>query len=154
MIKQYSYEDWCRYVKNEIGDTIRNDMEAHLYSCDQCLDIYLEVLDCEGSGLPNIQNEHYFTDSVLTGIADLKKQTAQVEGKKSFSQSSVFHYLIAAAMTMVLMLSGVFQSIIKYTDTVQSPQSFQKSTSFSEGIIHKTFTWMDTFELKNKEVKK
>lgn len=155
MIKHYAYEVWCQYVKNELDGSVREDVETHLYSCDQCLDIYLQVLDSEESGLPKIQNETQFTDSIMANIADLKKKNASLgEGKKSFYQSSAFHYLLAAAMTIIMMSTGVFQSITKVVDAVQSPQTFQQAPSFSEGLIHKTFTWMDSFELKNKEVKK
>lgn len=155
MTKHYAYEVWCQYVKNELDGSVREDVETHLYSCDQCLDIYLQVLDSEESGLPKIQNETQFTDSIMANIADLKKKNASLgEGKKSFYQSSAFHYLLAAAMTIIMMSTGVFQSITKVVDTVQSPQTFQQAPSFSEGLIHKTFTWMDSFEFKNKEVKK
>jgi hypothetical protein len=155
MTKHYSFEDWCQYVKNEMDGSVREVVETHLYSCDQCLDIYLQVLDCEDSGLPNIQNEKQFTNIIMENIADLKKKNARPgQEKEFFYQSSAFHYLLAAAMTILLMWSGVFQTLTKYTETVQSPETFEKTTSFSEGLIHKTFTWMDTFELKHKEVKK
>jgi hypothetical protein len=155
MTKHYSYEDWCQYVKNEMDGSVREDVETHLYSCDKCLDIYLQVLDSEDSELPEIQNETQFTESLMASIADINKKNVSLgEGKKSFYQSSAFHYLLAAAMTIFMMSTGVFQSITKVADTVQSPQAFQKTPSFSEGLINKTFTWMDSFELKNKEDKK
>jgi predicted anti-sigma-YlaC factor YlaD len=155
MTKHYSYEDWCQYVKNEMDGSVREDVETHLYSCDQCLDIYLQVLESEDSELLKIQNETQFTESLMASIADINQKNVSLgEGKKSFYQSSAFHYLLAAAMTIFMMSTGVFQSITKVTDTVQSPQTFQHSPSFSEGLINKTFTWMDSFELKNKEVQK
>jgi predicted anti-sigma-YlaC factor YlaD len=155
MTKHYSYEVWCQYVRNEMDGRVREAVENHLYSCDQCLNLYLQVLDTEDSGLPLIQNETEFTDTIMANIADLKRKNASLmEGKKSFYQSSAFHYILAAAVTIIMMFTGVFQSITKVADTVQSPQTLQKTPSFSEGIINKTFNWMDSFELKNKEVKK
>jgi predicted anti-sigma-YlaC factor YlaD len=155
MTKHYSYEDWCQYVKNEMDGSVREDVETHLYSCDQCLDIYLQVLESEDSELLKIQNETQFTESLMASIADINQKNVSLgERKTSFYQSSAFHYLLAAAMTIFMMSTGVFQSITKVADTVQSPQTFQHSPSFSEGLINKTFTWMDSFELKNKEVQK
>jgi hypothetical protein len=155
MTTHYSYEVWCQYVKNEMDGNAREAVETHLYSCDQCLDIYLQALDTEDSNLPINQKGSQFTDAVMANIADLKKKNARLEeGKKSFYQSSAFHYLLAAAMTIFMMTTGVFQSITKVAATVQSPQILQKSPSFSEGLIHKTFDWMDSFEFKNKEVEK
>lgn len=152
MTKHYSYEDWCNYVKNEIDGTVREDYEFHLYSCDQCLELYTKVLAADVTELPAIREENDFTDGVMAEIAELKKQ--KLVKKKSFYQSSVFHYLLAAAMTVVLMASGVFQSLTKYADTVQNPQVLGQTPSLTEGIIQKTFTWMDSFNFQNKEVQK
>ncbi|MFD2446613.1 hypothetical protein ACFSO7_21980 [Bacillus sp. CGMCC 1.16607] len=154
MKTHYSYEDWCKYVKNELDGSTREEYENHLYSCDQCLESYLQVLDGDTTQFPVIQNDFDFTDGIMAEIADLNKQKQKVNTKKSFYQSSVFHYLIAAAMTLVLMGSGVFQSITKYADTVQNPQVLGQTPSVTEEIIEKTFTWIDSFHLQNKEAQK
>ncbi|SIA69243.1 Uncharacterised protein [Mycobacteroides abscessus subsp. abscessus] len=52
------------------------------------------------------------------------------------------------------MTTGVFQSITQYAGAVQDPDFQEKKTSVTEGLVDKTFAWMDTIEKKNKEANK
>ena len=54
-------------------------------------------------------------------------------------------------MTILLMTTGVFQSITKYAENVQSPDFQKKETSVTAGVVDKTFAWMDSLEEQNKE---
>ncbi|MBS4191857.1 hypothetical protein KHA94_16950 [Bacillus sp. FJAT-49705] len=154
-MKHYSKEEWLKYVKNELNKDVREGFENHLYGCDQCLDLYLQAVAEEESQLPIMLNEADFTDSIMASIAEYKNnhiERPQVRKKsKSFYQSALFHYSIAAAMTILLMTTGVFQSITKYAENVQSPSFKEKETSMTEGIVNKTFAWMDSLETKNKK---
>lgn len=155
-MKHYSYEEWMKYVENKLDKGVREVYENHLYSCDQCLDIYLEAVAESEPELPMLSNEADFTDLVMGQIANTKSpdiQKPQVKRKQSkrFYQSAAFHYTIAAAMTILLMMTGVFQSITQYAGDVQSPDFQKKESSVTEGIVDKTFGWLDSIETKNKE---
>ena len=158
-MKHYSYEEWMKYVKNEVEQSAREEFEAHLYNCDQCLTIYLQAVAAEEEYLPMIEDEAEFTNLVMEKIAESKPTSIQTLKKKSanrkpFYQTTIFHYSVAAAMTLFLMTTGVFQSITKYTETVQTPSFYVKEKSVTEGIVDKTFAWMDSLEKKSKEVGK
>lgn len=155
-MKHYSEKEWMKYVKNELDKDTREEYENHLYRCDQCLDIYLQAVVEVESELPVITNEADFTDLVMAQISEAsvpKIQNVKEKKKtsKRFFQEPLFHYSIAAAMTILLMSTGVFQSITKYTENVQNPDFQEKRTSMTEGIVDKTFAWMDSLEAKNKE---
>jgi hypothetical protein len=81
-----------------------------------------------------------------------KKPAAQkqaVKAKKPFYQQAAFHYLLAAAATLLLTFSGVFQSLATYASAVEAPQYMkEKKPSVTEGVIDKTFAWMDSLEKK------
>lgn len=150
----YSYEEWMKYVKNELVEDIRGVYENHLYNCDQCLDSYLQAVSEEESRLPVLTNDSNFTDLVMEQVSEIKRPTQQSKkgirkGRKEFYQSVVFHYTIAAAMTILLMTTGVFQSLIHYAENVQSPAFQKKETSMTAGFVDKTFAWMDSLEEKN-----
>lgn len=152
-MKHFSNEETLRYVRNEWNAEDRAALEGHLYTCDQCLDMYLQVVEEEESNLPMIADETSFTDAVMVGIKEMKVTSIPVKPRpKPFYQQAFFHYFLAAAATIVLMMSGVFQSLTQYTETVQSAQIAVKTPSITEGIIDKTFNWMDSLEKKNKEV--
>ncbi|KAB2331171.1 hypothetical protein F7731_19035 [Cytobacillus depressus] len=158
-MRHYSKEEWTKYVKNELDHDVREDYENHLYTCDQCLDIYIQAVDEVEGALPVIENESAFTDLIMAQIAR-NEPPARTERKgvkkanKPFYQSAIFHYSIAAAMTILLMSTGVFQSITHYTESVQMPSFQEKRTSVTEGIVDKTFAWIDSLEKKSKEANK
>jgi len=150
-MKHYSMDEWKKYVNDELGQDLRVQYETHLYQCDQCLDIYLQAVAEAETILPVMSDEAEFTDSIMALITEDKQRQSK---KKRFLQSSLFHYSIAAAMTLVLMGTGVFQSIAQYTSELQNMGFQGKSVSMTEKIVDKTFTWMDSLEMKNKEERK
>lgn len=163
----FPYEEWEKYIKNELNEDVREKLEDHLYSCDQCLDIYLQAVTEHENELPIISIESDFTDRIMTEIGKMKEAEPDLEparkagqpipideGRKKakpFYDTAVFHYFLAAAMTLLLMATGVFQSITNYTDKVRTTHIQEKQPSVTEGIMDKTFAWMDNFDAKIKE---
>jgi hypothetical protein len=155
-MKHYSYDEWLRYVKDDLSNQKREELESHLYTCDQCLEQYLQAIAEHESSLPVLSNEIGFTDLVM---AEISKQKEVVErpgydknpdkSKRPFYQQATFHYLIAAVATLLLTFSGVFQSLATYASAVEAPQhNKEKKHSVTEGVIDKTFAWMDSLEKK------
>jgi anti-sigma factor RsiW len=156
-MKHFTYEEWKRYANDELPEPDREFYEDHLYSCDECLEVYLEAV--AETELPSMESGSAFTDLVMAKISEEVKKPAQpriFEEKKRrpFYQSPLFHYSLAAAMTILLMTTGVFQSITQYAGAVQDPDFQEKKTSVTEGLVDKTFAWMDTIEKKDKEENK
>ncbi|MFP5115445.1 hypothetical protein ACSU64_24135 [Bacillaceae bacterium C204] len=169
-MKHYTFDEWLQYVNDEINEKTKEELENHLYSCDQCLNHYLMAVEANESSLPVLSNETGFTDSVM---AEVSKQKTVVPDtvknpntmpivpsvpdtkvkKKAFYQQAAFHYLLAAAATLLLTFSGVFQSLAAYASSLERPQIQEKKPSVTEGVINKTFAWMDSLE-KKEAVKK
>ena len=155
-MKHFSYDEWVSYVINEVSDKTREELESHLYTCDQCLEHYLLAVSEHESSLPVLSNESRFTDLVMAEVSKQKEVIEKpaplkqsVKSKKPFYQQAAFHYLIAAAATLLLTFSGVFQSLATYASAVEAPQhSKEKKPSVTEGVIDKTFAWMDSLEKK------
>lgn len=157
-MKHFTYDEWLQYVRNEINENIRDEFERHLYTCDQCLDYYLQAVEENESSLPILSSEGRFTDLVLgevtkakqLKVAASKKSKAQpkTNAKKPFYQQAVFHYLLAAVATLMLTFTGAFHSLAVFAGTVETPHFQEKRPSVTEGVINKTFTWMDSLEKK------
>lgn len=155
-MKHYSYDEWLSYVKGEISVKTHEELESHLYTCDQCLEQYLHAISEHESSLPTLSNESSFTDLVMAEVSKQKevmekpapmKQSKKT--KKPIYQQVAFHYLIAAVATLLLTFSGVFQSLATYASEVEAPQNMNgKKQSVTDGIIDKTFAWMDSLEKK------
>jgi len=142
-------EEWINYVNNQLPDHVRDKYENHLYDCEHCLNLYLKALAYHENQLPVIENEEAFTEKIMTKVG--KKQPKPVP----FYKKATFHYIVAAAATIFLTMTGVFQSISSFVDTVQNPVVTQKKeSSFTEGVMNRTFAWVDSIEEKNKEEQK
>lgn len=180
-MNHYSYEQWKDYVKNDVDESVRKMYEDHLYSCDQCLEAYLDaVADC-AADLPILENEDIFTDLVMAQIKENSKEAAETDDlsqvaqlakgtqtaalkekrhktatnkkKAPFYQRTAFHYVIAAAMTFILMSSGVFKTITDVAVSVSDPEIEEEIPSVTEGFLDKTFAWVDSLSFKNEEGK-
>ena len=201
-MKHYTYDEWQQYVKNEINENTREELESHLYTCDQCLEVYLQAISENESSLPVLSSESNFTDQVMAMVKpsmvpdtvtdistvptvplvpdtirtlstvvmlplapDTKDVDAEDDSKddtkefskikkKRFYQQAVFHYFLAAAATILLMFTGAFQSLISYANSLESPlHNQEKKPSVTEGVINKTFAWMDSLEKKEADKK-
>lgn len=147
-MKHPVYQEWLKYVKNELSDDVREGYDDHLYSCDECLQSYLQALSEFENELPALSNADTFTDSIMAEISANKPKNNK---HAPFYQKTIFHYTIAAAITILFMTSGVFQSITNVVGSVQTPRIEENSPSVTEELMNKTFAWMDSFEMKNRE---
>ena len=142
-MKHYSFEEWQKYVRDEVSNNQRDEIESHLYACDECLTHYLQAVEANESSLPILENDSHFTDLVMADIAKTKPKK-----EAPFYQKAAFHYLLAAAATLLLTFTGVFHSITIFTGGLDHPQTQAKKPSLTEGVINKTFAWMDSLENK------
>lgn len=234
-----SISQWRKYVMDELQEQEREVYENHLYTCDQCLELYLQAVAELETDMPTISNETALLDTImakvgkepLTTIHPITEERSQGENRiqlndeqeeqrekvvslqnnqkalsiqvndqadkkvvsmqkqahvadkykrnqetnkvisvqkqqqskkvvvaktksqpkqQPFYQSAAFHYLLATAMTLLLMASGVFSSMIDLTSSIEQPKQTEKP-SFTEGLLDKTFTWMDEIDEKLKE---
>lgn len=153
-MKHYSYEQWTKYVKNELDGEDRILYEDHLYTCDQCLEVYLTAIEAEE--LPDIIDGTAFTDNIMAqlpienNIQDTNNETFPRKAT-AFYKKTIFHYGVAAAMTLLLMSTGFFQTLTQYAGDVESKQFKEDKASITEGIMDKTFAWMDTKKEEDKK---
>jgi hypothetical protein len=123
-------------------------------------------MEANESSLPILSDMSEFTDSVMAEVSkqkivvpdtknDTKNDTKTKMTPKPFYQQAAFHYLLAAAATILLTFTGAFQSLATYANALESPQPQvqKKKHSVTEGVINKTFAWMDSLE-KKEAVKK
>ncbi|WP_141430394.1 hypothetical protein [Bacillus sp. 03113] len=149
-MRHYSESDWTKYVNNELEEHVREAYEKHLYSCDQCLELYVRVIEQHEDSFPVIIDETDFANSIMEAISEQK--IIQKQKATPFYQKALFHYTLAAAMTLLLMMTGVFHSITEYAESIQLSEQNGEQSSMTDGIMNKTFAWMDSLETNHKEV--
>ncbi|SDP97259.1 hypothetical protein SAMN05216565_1276 [Litchfieldia salsa] len=144
-MNHYNYEDWTRYINDELAEDQREKVEDHLYSCDQCLEIYMSFVD-QSEQLPKLTSE--FTDDVMRQLS-LGKQPAT--RKKTFAQATLFHYGIAATITFGLMSSGFFQNITGFASTVEASSNTKTEATVTDGLMDKAISIIDLFQPKQQK---
>lgn len=174
-MKHYEYKEWLKYVKDELDEKKREELENHLYTCDKCLNTYLQAIEESETAFPTLSDETNFTDWVMNGIEaktevpDTKNNVVELEKvpdtkvaikmdtqafqKRPFYKQAVFHYVLAAAATLLLMFSGAFQSLAGYAASIEAKHSQEKKPSVTEDVMKKTFAWMDSLEKKGADQK-
>lgn len=111
-----SYDLWIAYIENRLPEAEREEAERHLYVCDDCLALYLRVVDQQ-----SVAWEEERAKAVTAEVMD----TIQSQGQSSVSKRQMqrerrrrlIHYTVAASLTLLLMSSGVFQQLMSYTES-------------------------------------
>ncbi|MEH7235181.1 hypothetical protein [Bacillus sp. JJ1562] len=147
-MRHFSNEEWLLYIKDKLEEPKREELENHLFSCDQCLEIYRELVEAQAEELPDLENES-FTDEVATKLPMKKKKQG-----KSFLQSSIFHYGVAAAVTLTLMSTGVFQNITGIVGTVEASSFSEQKQSVTNSLMDKALSFFDIIGANQEEGEK
>lgn len=137
-----SYEEWVRYVNNQLDEKTREQYDAHLFGCDQCLSVYLEVIEAMEQQLPAMNNKEEFTDSLMIKIK--QQNLGRANSVSKFYQKPIFHYVLAAAMTFLLMSTGVFSHLMNIVNDFESNQ--KQETSVVEGFVNHTVSFLDKIQ--------
>jgi hypothetical protein len=169
-MSHYTLEQWKRYVEDDITFEDRDFYESHLSSCESCLQLYMQSLDAAAGSYPVVVDQTAFADSVMEAIRAHSVELPQVQlqpvahpnpNSERFKRANwlrhpLFHYTVAAAITLVLMNSGVFQSIAERFGTADL---FRAETAQEEGLIEqpsvskklmeKTIVMLDAIQPKN-----
>lgn len=134
-MKHYDARAWVLYRKNRIDEDQRRKMEDHLAACDSCLQSYLAAGAEQDARLAELLLPPDFSTAVKEMISARKQQTY----KKHRSRSLV-NYAVAAAITLVLMISGMFDLCARklpgiLAETGQISRAIEKTTHWDAGRL-------------------
>lgn len=145
-MSHFGYEQWVAYVNNEVDETTREAYEHHLFTCEECLGVYMQAVESQADTLPELSDE--FTDKVVEYV--IPKQNKQKS--RSLFKKSFFHYVIAAAMTIILMSSGIFGQLAQVASNYEEKAETEQNQSLTEELVDKTLSFIQVIE-RNKEAK-
>ncbi len=137
-------EEWKNYVRDMIDDDKRSRYEQHLSTCDHCMDLYLEAIELVQDDLPTIEGPSLYTDEVMSRIPFAESASpVSKDRKKNWYEEKMFHYVLATAMTLLLMATGVFSELTKVTTQFEKNRDH---SSFTENVVNKTTALIDEVE--------
>lgn len=141
----YSEEEWLRYKKRELAATVCREMEEHLASCEQCLQVFLSLLDQAEIEAKGKLLSPGFTAEVLKKVGMRGKRTAKEKLADTF-----IYYAAAACLTLILVSSGVFHSFVEKGFAAPEHLSLgcmqKRSLGFPDKIANMTALWIENFE--------
>ncbi|ADU29134.1 hypothetical protein [Evansella cellulosilytica] len=130
-------DEYTDYINEAISEERRESVESHLLACDMCITIYEKALEDNATRLPELHDSSTFTDDIMAKISTSKVE--QNERKIRFYETTFLHYTIALALTVILMSSGVFQTITNYVDDIQNTTFRDEGPSVTEQLVKKIF---------------
>ena len=143
-MKHFSNEEWMSYINDKLSETTCEELENHLFSCDLCLEVYIKMIDRQAQELPVIDYSS-FTDEI---IAELPQKKVR---KKILYQRTLFHYAVAAVITLTLMTTGFFQTIMGVVTTAEVSSISKPQQSVSNSLMEKSSALFEIIDIKQKE---
>lgn len=151
-VTHYSEQEWMQYVEDHLSSEVRDEMENHVYRCEVCLASYMACIDkLAAQPILEVEDPAAYTNSILTRT---------VGTKPAWHRSTMFHYGIAAAATLVLVATGFFHGISQEIGTygafkpappLEAPASLETPVSISDHLVNKTLTWLDNIQNEHKK---
>ncbi|MGE5702512.1 MAG: hypothetical protein ACM32O_08305 [Clostridia bacterium] len=126
---------WLAYMTNQLPETEREQYEDHLYTCDECLGLYMECLD--EAHLPSGPECVEHVDATETSQSHQPAATPLIKARPFFRQVW-FHYTAAACITLLLMSSGAFSQIVRKSAEWNTSSFVKQERSVSDQLMKKT----------------
>ena len=92
-MKHYDSTKWKLYTENKLDEHEEEEMQEHLLNCDQCLSLYLSLIDYkinEKSIDETIFPAINFTDSVINALKVDKKKAEEKRQKRNHTNLVVY----------------------------------------------------------------
>lgn len=104
MTKHYDKAQWQQYIDNTLDEERRDEMEAHLFGCDHCLQTFTGLLAGQEIG------EVDFTDEVMDSLPAVRPVPKPVlkTVTPQFRRKLIWCYTAAAVATMIITFTGTF----------------------------------------------
>lgn len=159
-MKHYDYVEWLFYKKNMLSIEKMDEMEEHLYSCDECMEIFLSLIDEEEIRMASTIVPEDFNKNIMKKIKSSKDKKIQPIRKPV---KYPFGYFVAvASVTIVLTLGGVFTNLVDTVPNIsasvsmlEKPDRPNRIFNLSEKIVNRTSKFIVSIENleRNKEEK-
>lgn len=146
----FSKEEWLAFKNDEILEEEKILMEDHLYSCDTCMDVYLNLIDEEELDFAEMIIPTGFTESVMESIKNITP-ISKINKKKKMMENIFMYYVAAASVVLVLTAGGVFTRIAEFPidkiniDRLQTQENIGSLYSFTEKITNTTNSFINNF---------
>ncbi|WP_159885301.1 anti-sigma factor [Paenibacillus puerhi] len=155
-------EQWLLFASGQLESDERQRCEDHLEQCDECLALYAHAVERLAYSLPEPDMDQLAEGAMQRweeryGAAAVNARCSLEEKhdrRRNWMRHPIFHYTVAAAITLILMGSGVFQVFTQnasaWVDTNLPAESEELPPSWSEQVMERTVGLLATIQPKEK----
>ena len=156
-MKHYDYIEWVFYKEKVFPEDKINEMEEHLYICDECMDIFLSLIDEKEEAQVGKLVPINFTDEIINSIENIKYYKARTSDKDNKKFKDMFMYYVAvASVAVVLTLGGFYSGMVDLvsnrTNTNQGKIRIEMPNiifDLSQNITDRTSDFLNSFEISS-----
>ena len=143
----YTVQQWTDYIEGRTSGNQAVQMEQFLLSEPDAMARYLEALELKQDH-PVLPNSDDFTKFVMNRIESLasdgKARNSRGGRNRRWFEHRVFHYTVAACLTLIFLSSGLFDKMAPY----HKFQEGDTAGSFTEKWTEAATSWLDNFKPK------
>ncbi|WP_353093110.1 hypothetical protein [Tissierella praeacuta] len=156
-MKHYDYVEWVLYKNNLLDDEIHEKMEEHLLLCDECMEIFLSLIDEKDIEMAEAFIPEDFTDKVLGSIKNITpvKRTVKKKTKGKVSNDFFIYYASVASVAIILTAGGFFGKVVDTVPQIVSNVSMEESRfkanriyDITEEITNRTSQFINNFQFR------
>lgn len=156
-MRHFDRDELVLYTRGLAEENINLLIEEHLLTCDECLELYMEVVEDISINDTSSLISRGFCDKVMDVVKEVNEnKSLRNEGRGRKTSEILLYYTAAACITLVFMAGGVFQqlsgSVSSITSSIAgSPKSMEKvvSNGWSERLVNSTSIMLDELWDKN-----
>lgn len=133
---RFQIQDWIDYIDGRILPEQQTLMEEELLTSDEAIHLYLQAFEQMQSELPMLNVDHLVNTMMARISAPVQSESSDLEAKESMEPAPeraggsvakkadkphsyawvhhpLFHYSVAAAITLILFTSGMFEQVMQ-----------------------------------------
>ena len=156
-MKHYDHVEWILYKNNLLDSKIYEEMENHLYLCDDCMEIFLSLIDEEEIDQAGIIVPEDFTGKVMDNFKNIRPLKNKIKKKSKITNDFFIYYTAVASVAIILTAGGFFGGLVDSVPQISASISAQENKirtngiyNFSEKITNRTSMFVNGFEINKK----
>lgn len=143
-MNHYSRNEWLAYLNGQCTENQSIAYEDHLYECEACLQVYMNCAEEQSVISPKLQDKQY----VEKLVTKWDRQATRTILPKLSNRPIVLPYSIAAVATIILMFSGLFETLFVQVGSLQANMEAVSDASYSERALDLFGSWLDRVKVK------
>lgn len=149
----YHSLDWIFYKEKALSQDKLEEMEDHLHDCDECMYIFLSLIDIEDIQKAEESIPSNFNQSVMNNLNKIEP-IKKLKPKNKKINYQFGYYIAVASVTIILTFTGFYSRLVdavpEVSKSVVDVDRFDKSNvvfSASQEIVRKTSSFINNFEM-------